>query len=165
MITPEYKRISERTLKKLNNDIVPYSDFLKLVSEYKEKGLGLYIGTDSQESAQEVAVVTCLVFYSPGKNMSSIFYFREKFKKKALPTLRSRMTYEAMQSIQAAHDISEIYSGNIEIHLDIGTDDKVSKSSLFRKDLVNMVLAQGYGCQVKPDSWASSTVADRLTRK
>ncbi len=165
MVTPEYKRISERVLKKLNNDIVPYNDFLKLVNEYKEKKLGLYIGTDSQEVSKEVNVITCLIFYSPGKNMSSIFYFKEKLKKKALPTLRSRMTFEAMQSIQTAHDISELYGNDIEIHLDIGNDEKVSKSSLFKKDLESMVLAQGYRCQVKPGSWASSAVADRLTRK
>lgn len=165
MISPEYKRISERILKKLNNDIVPYSDFLKLVNEYKEKKLGLYIGTDSQQLANEINIITCLVFYSPGKNMSSIFYFKEKVKKKSLPTLKSRMTFEAMQSINVAHDISEVYGSDIEIHLDIGNEKKITKSSFFKDELENLVLGQGYRCEVKPRSWASSAVADRLTRK
>jgi predicted RNase H-related nuclease YkuK (DUF458 family) len=74
------------------------------------------------------------------------------------------MTMEAFQSVQVALEMSDLYNGDIEVHLDIGSNEKKSKTFLFKNELEQLVMSQGYKCEVKPNSWASSTIADRLSK-
>jgi predicted RNase H-related nuclease YkuK (DUF458 family) len=164
MIPPSYKSLKEKTLKKFHGDEISYSDFAKLVKELEAEGLSLYIGTDSQEFYNTVTVATCIAFYKPGTGRSSIFYFRDKISKKSVPNLRSRMTMEAFQSVQVAIEMGDLYNGEIEVHLDIGYSEKRSKTFLFKNELEQLVESQGYKCEIKPNSWASSTIADRLSK-
>lgn len=164
MIPTFYKSLSLKKIKKFHGEEISYIDFIKLVKKLEDEGLELYIGTDSQEYSDSVTVVTCIAFYKKGESRSSIFYFKDKVPKKSFPSLRSRMTMEAFQSVQVAMDMGLIYSGDIEIHLDIGYNKKRSKTFLFKKELKQLVESQGYKCETKPNSWASSTIADKLTR-
>ncbi len=164
MIPPTYKSLSDRKLKKFKGEEISYNEFIKLAKDLEEKGLRLYIGTDSQEFYDTVNVVTCIAFYKSGDTKSSIFYFKEKIPRKSVPNLKSRMTMEAFQSVQVAMEMGDIYSGEIEVHLDIGYSEKRSKTFLFKKELEQLVQSQGYKCEIKPNSWASSTIADRLTK-
>jgi len=156
--------LSEKKLRKFHGEEISYSDFVKLTKELENEGLNLYIGTDSQEFYETVTVVTCIAFYKAGVSKSSIFYFKDRIPKKSVPNLKSRMTMEAFQSVNIAMEMGEIYSGEIEVHLDIGSSEKRSKTFLFKNELEQLVQSQGYKCEVKPNSWASSTIADKLTK-
>lgn len=164
MVTPSYKSLLDRRLRKFHGEEVSYNEFVKLAKEMELDGLNLYIGTDSQEFFETVTVVTCIAFYKSGIQKSSIFYFKDRIDRTSVPNLKSRMTMEAFQSIQVAMEMSDIYSGEIEVHLDIGYNEKKSKTFLFKNELEQLVQSQGYKCEVKPNSWASSTLADRLTK-
>lgn len=164
MIPPSYKSLSEKKIRKFYGEEISYNDFIKLAKDLENDGLNLYIGTDSQEFYDTVTVVTCIAFYKSGIPKSSIFYFKDRVSRKSFPNLRSRMTMEAFQSVQVAMEMGEIYSGEIEVHLDIGYSEKRSKTFLFKKELEQLVESQGYKCETKPNSWASSTLADRLTK-
>lgn len=156
--------MSEKKIRKFYGEEISYNDFIKLAKDLENDGLNLYIGTDSQEFYDTVTVVTCIAFYKSGIPKSSIFYFKDRVSRKSFPNLRSRMTMEAFQSVQVAMEMGEIYSGEIEVHLDIGYSEKRSKTFLFKKELEQLVESQGYKCETKPNSWASSTLADRLTK-
>lgn len=164
MIPPSYISLSEKTLRRFRGEEISYNEFIKLAKDLENDGLNLYIGTDSQEFYDTVTVVTCIAFYAPGIPKSSIFYFKDRIPRKSVPNLKSRMTMEAFQSVQVAMEMGEIYSGEIEVHLDIGYSEKRSKTFLFRKELEQLVESQGYRCEIKPNSWASSTIADKLTK-
>jgi len=151
-------------LNKFNGENISFIDFIKLVKELEKEELTLYIGTDSQEFNKTITIATCIVFYKNDGPKSSIFYFRDRVSRKYYKNLKTRMTMEAFQSVQVALEMSEIYSGNIEVHLDIGSNEKRSKTFLFKNELEQIVMSQGYKCEVKPNSWASSTIADRLSK-
>jgi predicted RNase H-related nuclease YkuK (DUF458 family) len=164
MIPPSCITLSEKKLRKFRGEEISYLDFKKLVKELEDEGLNLYIGTDSQEFYDTVTVVTCIAFYKAGILKSSIFYFKDRIPKKSVPNLKSRMTMEAFQSVGVAMEMGEIYTGEIEVHLDIGNSEKRSKTFLFKNELEQLVQSQGYKCEIKPNSWASSTIADKLTK-
>ncbi len=126
--------------------------------------LNLYIGTDSQEFSKDITIVTCIAFHKSDGPKSSIFYFKDKVSRKYCKNLKTRMTMEAFQSVQVALEMSDLYNGDIEVHLDIGSNEKKSKTFLFKNELEQLVMSQGYKCEVKPNSWASSTIADRLSK-
>lgn len=164
MIPPSCISLSEKKLRRFRGEEISYTDFIKLAKELEDEGLNLYIGTDSQEFYDTVTVVTCIAFYKAGIPKSSIFYFKDRIPRKSVPNLKSRMTMEAFQSVNVAMEMGEVYSGEIEVHLDIGYSEKRSKTFLFKNELEQLVQSQGYKCEIKPNSWASSTIADKLTK-
>ena len=50
------------------------------------------------------------------------------------------------------------------MHLDVGEDLRKNKTAKFNKELKILVESQGFGCEIKPNSWASSSIADRYTK-
>lgn len=125
-------------------------------------GYGIFIGSDSQVIKEKVSMVTCICAYKNGGG-SRIFYVKKRLPKDKFPTIRLRLLYEAYKSIEAAMELDGFIDDNLTIHLDIGTDMVKSYSSKYKKELQSLVTSQGYGCEIKPDSWASS-VADRFTK-
>jgi len=67
-----------------------------------------------------------------------------------------------MRSLAVANEIKEEFGRDPEVHLDLSST--IHKSSKYAKDLTSMVSAYGFRCQVKPNSWASSTLADKSAR-
>ena len=75
--------------------------------------------------------------------------------------LHSRIMEEATQSINLAHSVSlSVKSKKIYVHSDTNTDTRYPTSK-FTKSIKNWVKSMGFGFLCKPDSWASSGVADR----
>jgi len=80
--------------------------------------------------------------------------------------LRARISAEAFNSIEMAWWIREKLPDNadLEVHLDIGNDPVKCATFKFQKELTSMVKSQGFSCKIKPESWASSGVADWFTK-
>jgi len=104
---------------------------------------------------------TVVAAYYPGRG-GRFLYVREHAKKSDFRHLRQRLTEEALRSITVANEIREKFGRDPEVHLDINTS--IHKSSKYMKELTAMVGAYGFKCQVKPDSWVSSTLADKSAR-
>ena len=63
----------------------------------------------------------------------------------------------------ASKIIDEIEDRHFELHLDLNTDPKY-KSSTAVKEAIGFVLGMlGIKAKVKPNAWASSSAADKLT--
>lgn len=156
--------LKENNIKNFDGNIIEYKDFKKIAKDFDKEGYDTYIGSDSQLIKDKISVVTCVCFHKVIGSGSAIFYVKERVPKDRLPTLRSRMLYEAYKSLETALEIDILISGRLTVHLDIGSDPIRCKTERFKNELTMLVRSQGFGCEVKPYSWASSAVADRFTK-
>lgn len=152
------------TLRNMSQEEVSYDNFIKELKRLDKKGLDLYVGTDSQVIKNKICIVTCICFYKHGISENQIFYIKNRINSQMYPTLRSRILFEAYKSLEVALELDPMIRGKLTVHLDIGTDLKKNKTAKFRKELEMLFVSQGFGCEVKPNSWASSAIADKFTK-
>lgn len=129
----------------------------------------IIIGTDSQPVANKTVVVVAVCILSDMEGFKRTFYYGkervEKFK-----NLYSRISYETQLSIQTANNLREYTSSmsndlNISIHLDVSSEKAKAKTSKYSNNLINLVKAYDFpNVEVKPNSWAASSVADKYTK-
>ena len=155
--------LKEGVIRDFNSGTIEYDDFIKQVDALSLEGYDVFIGTDSQAIKTKLSIVTCVCLYKNSTG-SQIFYVKKRLPAKNYPTLRSRMLFEAYKSLEAALEVDPYAAGRLTVHLDIGSDFKKCKTAQFQKEFQLLVRSQGFGCEVKPNSWASSAVADRFTK-
>ena len=67
-------------------------------------------------------------------------------------------------AIETACDVYENFpDADIEVHVDIGSSKK-SKTRTMVDQVKGWVISSGFGFKIKPNSWASSTIADWHTK-
>lgn len=154
--------LDDHQIRDFSGNNLSKQEFLDYLVANNKLGFNVYIGTDSKVHRDRVSVVTAICFHQEGKS-GKVFYIKEKISRKQCPSLRSRMLLEAYRSIELAMELEPLVSNKIEIHLDVGDTIK-SKTSAFEQELQSLVLAQGYGCAIKPFSFSSSAVADKVSR-
>ena len=150
-----------------SSDIVDIDEFVE-----KNKECLFFMGTDSQNysKSNKCVFTSVIIAYRMGKGGSII---RHTDKRPMIPieALSSRLTVETQRSIEICKfienklfelsDDNNSYIENIVgISIDVSNDLK-NKSGRYKDMLVGMVMAYGYKALIKPDSWASSSVADR----
>ena len=151
-------------IRNIKQELFAYDDFITELKKLNKEGLDVYIGTDSQVLGPKISIVTCICLYKNGIPKNSIFYIKEKLDTDKYPTLRSRMLLEAYRSLEVALEVDPLIDGQLTVHLDIGSDLKKNKTARFQKELQILFKSQGFGCEIKPNSWASSCIADRFTK-
>lgn len=156
--------LKEGVIRTFDGAEVSYEDFLLTMKKLDAEGLDVYVGTDSQVIKHKICIVTCICFYKRGVPKSKIFYIKKRIDEKMYPTLRARMLFEAYSSLEAALEVDPYIKGSLTVHLDIGSDFKKNKTAKFSKELQILVKSQGFGCEIKPNSWASSSLADMYTK-
>ena len=156
--------LKESTLRNMSQKEVSYEEFLEELNRLNKKGLDLFIGTDSQVIKNKICIVTCICFYKQGISENQIFYIKNRVDSEKYPTLRSRIIFEAYKSLEIALELDPMVKGKLTVHLDIGTDFKRNKTARFKNELEILFKSQGFGCEVKPNSWASSCIADKFTK-
>lgn len=156
--------LKTKKIRNMKQEFFSYADFVAELKKLNKEGLDVYIGTDSQVLGPKISVVTCICLYKNGVSKNSIFYIKEKLDTEKHPTLRSRMILEAYRSLEVALEVDQLIDGKLTVHLDIGSDLKKSKSAKYQKELQILFKSQGFGCEIKPNSWASSCIADRFTK-
>ncbi len=156
--------LKKGTIRTYSNKEVAYEDFNVIVKSLSSEGLDVYIGTDSQVIKNEICIVTCVCFYKQGLSKNRIYYIKNRIPEEKHPTLRARMILEAYTSLEAALELDPLIKSSLTIHLDIGTDMIKNQTAKFSKELQILIKSQGFGCEVKPNSWASSCVADKYTK-
>tara|TARA_R110002110_G_scaffold152232_4_gene344944 strand:- start:486 stop:974 length:489 start_codon:yes stop_codon:yes gene_type:complete len=160
----EKKRITD-----LSGNEHSYEEFVKSIRKHDQEGFDTYIGTDSQINGGKIDIATCVIFVrrdSPfGRDCSGkVFCFKERIPRKDYPNLRMRMMLEAYRSLETAMFLEKYINNTIHIHLDIGPSSRFNKTSAYKVELTGMVRSQGYECEIKPNAWAASGVADRACR-
>lgn len=126
------------------------------------------VGTDSQAYNGTVLFVTAFVVHRVGKG-AVYFYRKNKVSKKY--SLADRMFTEACYSMDLASKIVKEINAKgcpfcdditkLEIHVDVGRNGET-------RDVINgvvgMVRGSGFKCELKPDAYGASHVADRHTK-
>lgn len=140
-----------------------FNSIISFVKAAPKSNYRLIIGTDSKQGKTAV-FVTAIVIYREGKG-ARFYYNKEEVEPK--PTLRNRIYQETLNSLKVAGLVSEKMSErivtdlNIEIHLDIGRNGETRD---LIKEVVGMVVGNGYEVKIKPSAYAASHVADRYTK-
>lgn len=126
--------------------------------------LKFYVGGDSQYHKGVVKYVTVLILRMCGKGAIG-YYTIQKSKK--YTTIQQRLFMETYQAVDLAVKINPIlermgYKIN-KIHTDLNPDP-IHASHDMVKTCLGYIQGFGFEGVLKPDSWASSCVADYKTR-
>jgi len=155
--------LKDKIIRDFHANEFSYNDVLQIIIQYDKDGYNFFIGTDSQIIKKKISIVTCICCHKEGGGDNKIFYIKERINRKDYSSLRARMLLEAYRSIEVAMEIEPYANNKLSVHLDVG-DTKKSKTSLFHRELEFLVQSQGYECEIKPNSWAASSVADRMAK-
>lgn len=160
------KHIVEKNWVTGSNKKIDFYELLNLSREHILKGSKLFIGSDSFISNKKTCFATALCLHG-GSLGARYFFFKDFVPKSHFMNLVSRITEETRRSVEIAAMLMDEYNfdpGTIELHLDVspfGANNGTSKYSDMLKGYV-----QGYGVdyRLKPDAWASQTVADKHSK-
>jgi uncharacterized protein len=120
------------------------------------------IGTDSQNKNLTKVVVVVAV-HRVGKG--GIFFYDIRNTDK-IKSIRQKIYYETALSLELAAKITMNFSNNglvgeIEIHVDIG---KKGKTSELITEITGWITSSGFKCKVKPEAYAASCIADKISK-
>ncbi len=160
------KHITEKKWATGNNQEIDFYELLNLSKKHILKGSKMFIGSDSFISKQKICFASAVCLHG-GELGGRYFFFRDFVLKNQFSNLVSRITEETRRSVELADMFMSEYGFNpsdIELHLDVspfGLNNGTSKYSDMLKGYV-----QGYGIdyRLKPDAWASQTIADKHSK-
>ena len=147
--------------------IVDFYEILKLIKESVLKGSKIFIGTDSFVSKGKTCFATAICLHSP--NIISRYFFIKDNVKSQNNSLVARITEETSRSIQGGCLLMEEYGFSpdlIELHLDVSPLNSVNcnSTSKFSDMLKGYVQGYGFNYRLKPDAWASQSIADKHSK-
>jgi len=149
----------QRSFKEMIDDIF---DFIKKDPESDYK---IIIGTDS-EGYGEVFYATAVVVHRVGNGARA--FICKNIIHTPNRVLRDKIYNESMLSLSLAQELSphlarmlgeDFIESNFVIHSDIGNNGE-TKDMI--KEVVGMVRGYGFQVEIKPESYAASSVADRF---
>lgn len=169
------KVFTEKLFRTGDGRTVTYSEMIKEIAEYikhdTQRDYELTVGTDSQTGKRtkmsEVVVARRI-------GAGGIFFYRTEWMK-AIKDLKVKIYEETSRSLENANglldyvkltlmedniDIDDVSIGFI-IHCDVGC---VGSTKSLVKEIVGWVESCGYECEIKPDSYASSCVANKYSK-
>tara|TARA_Y100001938_G_scaffold69943_1_gene97026 strand:+ start:410 stop:871 length:462 start_codon:yes stop_codon:yes gene_type:complete len=125
----------------------------------------VFIGCDSQISKDSCVFSTVICLHGADDQKGGFYFFkREKEKKKSYPTIVSRLIKEVELSIQMGFKITKkMPATNIEIHIDANSR-KEQPTTRFADMLMGYAKGAGFDCKIKPDAWASNSIADKHSK-
>lgn len=145
---------------------------VKFYDEHKEESdtIEIAIGSDSHNT-HETKMVTVIVIYAEGKGGISFNYVE---KLPYIHSIREKLEQETSRSLIAATSLIEILENDnkylelysncpISIHVDAGNSQR-GKTKDFIKFVTGWVTSTGFNCIIKPDSYAASSVADKISK-
>ena len=137
----------------------------EVVSHYN-KDKKIFIGSDSFRSSKKICFVTtvCLLTERLG---GRYFFYKEYVCPKKYSTLTTRITEEVRRSIELAEHFMEnhlVMPSMLELHLDVSPFAAKEGTSKLSEMLKGYVQGYGLSCKLKPNAWASQSVADRHSK-
>ena len=148
-------------------DQIPISseEVANIIIDLYNQGYTIAVGSDPQKFYKKISFVTTICAHHKSKGAVG-YYIKYKKRREEYPTLRARISAEAYSSLEMAFWIRDLLpnGASLEVHLDIGNDPVKCATFKFKKELTSLVKSQGFLCKIKPESWASSGVADWFTK-
>lgn len=143
-------------------DIDLKQEILNIVSDgYKYK---IYVGTDSQFHADKknTVFITAVVLHKEGRGARA---FIGKNERKISKSIKEKLMLETWSSLEVGFELMKFVPESMEIviHIDCNKS-KNFESGNYVQELVGMVAGNGFKYNIKPNSWAASTVADKFSK-
>ena len=149
-----------------SNNKIDFYEILKIIKQYTIKGSKVFIGSDSFISNKKICFASAICLY--GDSMPSrYFFFKENVENKYFSALVSRITEETRRSVEIGCFLMDEYSFEpslIELHLDVSPFSAGNATSKFSDMLKGYVQGYGFDYQLKPNAWASQSIADRHSK-
>ena len=144
---------------------IEFEKILFHISEYTSCGKKIFVGSDSMLYSKKCIFVTAICLHDNERRRSNYFYNRTKRDTKSCKNLRTRILKEVQSSIDVGIALSEYFeNAEIEIHVDVGKT-KRSATKPMGSSLTGWISSLGFEVKLKPESWASSSVADWHTKR
>jgi len=134
------------------------------IVEYSSKGCTLYVGADSMLISDTCVFAVVIALHDRDHRIAKYFYRKIKKTESKYRDIKLKILEEVAYAVDAAHFILEkCPEAKLEIHVDISTK-KSHKSSTLYSTIKGWIAGLGVPLKVKPDSWASSSIADWHTK-
>ncbi len=162
---------NSQTYGKLNMNGVAESlkDFYERTKQF-DTLFQITVGTDSQSFANETKIVSVIAAHREGHG--GVFFYEVTHLDK-ISNVKRKLTEETSRSLATATELVEVLENDgyktlrdnslISIHVDAGWSDKGKTKELIPM-LVGWIKATGFDPLVKPDSYAASSIADRISK-
>lgn len=144
-------------------------DIAKFVESDNQANYHLIIGSDSHihgsNGQSDLKLVTAIVIHKVGHGGK---YFWQSQHLAKPHSIRDKIYTETYASLETAQSflpkINQRLNGHsnyaLEIHIDVG---RVGETRDMIKEVVGMVIGNGYTAKIKPESYGASKVADKHT--
>jgi predicted RNase H-related nuclease YkuK (DUF458 family) len=144
---------------------VSNDEITQIIRDHVKVGGRIFIGCDSNVVGTCCTYATAIVLYNENERRGGRYFFNRNRTQIALrSSLRARLMAEADMSIMLGLELQEEFpDARIEIHLDV-SQRKENMSNGVADQVAGYAKAAGFECKLKPESWASSCVADEHTR-
>ena len=145
---------------------IEYDEVINNIRECVSKGGKIFIGSDSMITKNKVNFASAICVHGHGKG-GRYFFMREFLPKSRFEILVHRITEEVSRSVQIGQDLMynhNINASDIELHIDVSPFHARAATSKFADMLSGYVNGAGFECRVKPDAWASQSVADKHSK-
>lgn len=145
-------------------------NFYEINKEYDNQ-MDIVIGTDSQNFPGATKVVTVIAMVC--ERHGGIYMYRTK-KIDLIDNVKQKLQFETGDSLLLAQDLVDILESDakyhemyasceLSIHVDAGNSDR-GKTKRLIPELIGWINSCGYHAKVKPDSFAASSIADRISK-
>jgi predicted RNase H-related nuclease YkuK (DUF458 family) len=117
----------------------------------------VHVGADSHVIGSKLILAVAICLYRPGKG-GTYFFCRNVQPRRTNKNLGLRLSSEVAASISVADSLA-LSAQLITVHADVSANPR-HKSFQYSQQICSFIKGMGYTCKIKPESWASSSVAD-----
>ena len=160
------KHVTEQRWSTGSSQEIDFYEILKIIKEYINNGSKVFIGTDSFIANKKVCFASAVCLYG-GTVPSRYFFFKQNMASKQYSALVSRITEETRRSVEIGCLLMDEYGFDptkIELHLDVSPFSAGNATSKFSDMLKGYVQGYGFDYRLKPEAWASQSIADKHSK-
>lgn len=139
----------------------------------RENEYQIIVGTDSHMAGRTFRFITVICVYRVGKGGN--YYYTEEYEpreryvigvrgKKVKGNQKMRMFNEVERSVEMANKLFDSTGVLPVVHVDASPSHRKEFTSEFSEQLKGYVVASGYECVLKPDSFVANAIADKHTK-
>jgi hypothetical protein len=139
----------------------------------RENEYQVIVGTDSHMAGRQFRFITVICVYRVGKGGN--YYYTEEYEpreryvgvargKKVKGNQKMRMFNEVERSVEMANRLFDTTGVLPIVHIDASPSHRHEFTSEFSEQLKGYVVASGYECVLKPDSFVANAVADKHSK-
>jgi len=145
---------------------ISFDEILKIVKKHSEAKGTVYVGSDSFLHKKQCVFSTAICLHkAEGQKGGRYFVKRLTFGAGRFSVLMVRIATEVQNSIDVGMKLMRHCPQiNIELHLDVSSANKNTKTSKFSDMLIGYTKGNGFDCKVKPEAFAASSIADRHSK-